>query len=100
MPAWTQSWMRSSDKAWHISLIQVGQLLLIRQGAYDKVGVFYDASASAYQMGQMHDCKKREPNGSRSKTSGQNRNQAKVAGGRRKTVTEALASDTALVTLS
>lgn len=33
-----------------LSLIQVGQLLLIRQGAYDKVGVFYDASASAYQI--------------------------------------------------
>lgn len=33
-----------------LSLIQVGQLLLIRQGAYDRVGVFYDASASAYQI--------------------------------------------------
>ena len=33
-----------------LSLIQVGQLLLIRQGAYDKIGVFYDASASAYQI--------------------------------------------------
>lgn len=33
-----------------LSFIQVGQLLLIRQGAYDRVGVFYDASASAYQI--------------------------------------------------
>lgn len=33
-----------------ISLIQVGQLLLIRQGAYDQIGVYYDASASAYQV--------------------------------------------------
>lgn len=33
-----------------LSLIQVGQFLLIRQGAYDKVGVYYDASASAYQI--------------------------------------------------
>ena len=33
-----------------LSLIQVGQLLLIRQGAYDKVGIYYDASASAYQI--------------------------------------------------
>lgn len=33
-----------------LSLIQVGQLLLVRQGAYDKVGVYYDASASAYQI--------------------------------------------------
>lgn len=30
-----------------LSLIQAEQLQLIRQGAYDKVGVFYDASASA-----------------------------------------------------
>nr|UCS09821.1 hypothetical protein [Percursaria percursa] len=33
-----------------LSLIQVGQLLLIRQGAYDSIGVYYDASASAYQI--------------------------------------------------
>ena len=33
-----------------LSLIQIGQLLLIRQGAYDRVGVYYDASASAYQI--------------------------------------------------
>jgi hypothetical protein len=33
-----------------VSLIQVGQLLLIHQGAYDKVGVFYDASALAYRI--------------------------------------------------
>lgn len=33
-----------------LSLIQVSQLLLIRQGAYDQVGVYYDASASAYQI--------------------------------------------------
>lgn len=33
-----------------LSLIQAGQLLLIRQGAYDKVGVYYDASAWAYQI--------------------------------------------------
>lgn len=36
-----------------LSLIQVGRLLLIRQGAYDRVGVFYDASASAYQIMRM-----------------------------------------------
>jgi len=34
----------------NLSLIQVGELLLIPQGAYDRVGVFYDASASAYQI--------------------------------------------------
>jgi DNA-dependent RNA polymerase len=28
----------------------VGQLLLLRKGAYDRIGVFYDASASAYQI--------------------------------------------------
>jgi hypothetical protein len=40
-----------------LSLIQVGQLLLLRQGAYDKIGVYYDASASAYQiMGTISDC--------------------------------------------
>lgn len=33
-----------------LSLIQIGQLQLIRQGAYDNVGVYYDASASAYQI--------------------------------------------------
>jgi hypothetical protein len=34
----------------NLSIIQVGQLLSIREGAYDTVGVFYDASASAYQI--------------------------------------------------
>jgi hypothetical protein len=33
-----------------LSFIQVGQMLSIRQGLYDTVGVFYDASASAYQI--------------------------------------------------
>lgn len=42
-----------------LSFVQVGQLLLIRQGAYDKVGVYYDASASAYQiMGTINNDKK------------------------------------------
>lgn len=33
-----------------LSLIQVSQLLSIRAGEYDTVGVFYDASTSAYQI--------------------------------------------------
>ena len=33
-----------------LSLFQVAQLLLIRQGHYDQVGMYYDASASAYQL--------------------------------------------------
>lgn len=33
-----------------LSLIQVGQLLLVRQGAYARIGIYYDASASAYQI--------------------------------------------------
>jgi hypothetical protein len=33
-----------------LSLIQVGQLLLIRQGAYDRVGVYYDTSTSVDQI--------------------------------------------------
>lgn len=37
-----------------LSPVQVGQLLSIREGAYHTVGVFYDASASTYQiMGVM-----------------------------------------------
>ena len=33
-----------------LSSIQVGQLLLLRHGAYDQIGTYYDASASAYQI--------------------------------------------------
>jgi DNA-dependent RNA polymerase len=33
-----------------VRFIQVSQLLLIRRGAFDRVGVYYDASASAYQI--------------------------------------------------
>ena len=33
-----------------LSFIQVAQLLSIREGAYHTVGIFYDASASAYQI--------------------------------------------------
>lgn len=41
--------------AQRISLVQVSQLLLLRNKEYDKIGVYYDASASAYQiMGTLH----------------------------------------------
>nr|YP_010216424.1 hypothetical protein LK039_mgp16 [Ulva intestinalis]UBR43445.1 hypothetical protein [Ulva intestinalis] len=33
-----------------LSLIQVSQLLLLRAKEYDKIGIYYDASASAYQI--------------------------------------------------
>lgn len=33
-----------------IDLIQVSQMLLIRSGDYSSVGVYYDASSSAYQI--------------------------------------------------
>lgn len=33
-----------------ISLIQAGQMLALRAGRYDEIGVYYDASASAYQI--------------------------------------------------
>lgn len=38
-----------------LKLHQVAQLLLIRNGEYDRVGVYYDATASAYQIaGLLH----------------------------------------------
>ena len=38
-----------------LSLIQVSQLLLLRAKEYDKIGIYYDASASAYQiMGMLN----------------------------------------------
>ena len=38
-----------------LSLIQVSQLLLLRAREYDKIGIYYDASASAYQiMGMLN----------------------------------------------
>ena len=33
-----------------LSAIQVSQLLLLRAGRYDQIGVYYDATASAYQI--------------------------------------------------
>ena len=38
-----------------LSLIQVSQLLLLRAKEYDKIGIYYDVSASAYQiMGMLN----------------------------------------------
>lgn len=43
----------TSLKEKKLSLIQVSQLLLLRAKEYDKIGIYYDASASAYQIMDM-----------------------------------------------
>ena len=35
---------------YNITLVQAGQLFKLRAGYYDEIGVYYDASASAYQI--------------------------------------------------
>lgn len=43
------------NKAKALTLRQISQLLLLRHGLYNQVGVYFDASASAYQiLGLIH----------------------------------------------